>query len=52
MNYKLRMVYCSFCLEFSMVKSIIIELTYQIGKVELLDLPKSYEREGVIEGRV
>ncbi|KAM9468692.1 alpha-2-macroglobulin-like isoform 1-T1 [Clarias gariepinus] len=38
--------------QFSMVKSIIIELTYQIGKVELLDLPKSYEREGVIEGRI
>ncbi|KAF5901964.1 alpha-2-macroglobulin-like, partial [Clarias magur] len=38
--------------EFSMVKSIVIELTYQIGKVELLDLPKSYEREKVIEGRI
>ncbi|XP_053095648.1 alpha-2-macroglobulin-like isoform X2 [Pangasianodon hypophthalmus] len=38
--------------EFSMVKSVIITLTYQIGKVELVDLPKNFERKKVIEGRI
>ncbi|MCI4385784.1 hypothetical protein PGIGA_G00054690, partial [Pangasianodon gigas] len=38
--------------EFSMVKSVIITLTYEIGKVELVDLPKNFEREKVIEGRI
>ncbi|XP_060799860.1 alpha-2-macroglobulin-like isoform X1 [Neoarius graeffei] len=38
--------------EFSMVKSVIIALTYQIGKVELVDLPKNFERGGIIEGRI
>ncbi|XP_017346260.1 alpha-2-macroglobulin [Ictalurus punctatus] len=37
---------------FSLVKSAIIELTYQIGKVELVDLPKNFERERYIEGKI
>ncbi|KAI5098853.1 alpha-2-macroglobulin-like isoform X1, partial [Silurus meridionalis] len=36
--------------ELSIVKSVIIELTYQIGKVEFVDLPTHFERERVIEG--
>ncbi|KAI5098852.1 alpha-2-macroglobulin-like isoform X5 [Silurus meridionalis] len=36
--------------ELSIVKSEIIALTYQIGKVEFVDLPKHFEREKVIEG--
>ncbi|XP_060743883.1 alpha-2-macroglobulin-P-like isoform X2 [Tachysurus vachellii] len=38
--------------EFSMVKSEIISLTYLIGKVELVDLPKTFEREKLIEGKI
>ncbi|XP_060799859.1 alpha-2-macroglobulin-like [Neoarius graeffei] len=38
--------------ELSIVKSVIIELTYQIGQVELLDLPKHFEPERVIEGKI
>ncbi|XP_046718468.1 alpha-2-macroglobulin-like isoform X2 [Silurus meridionalis] len=38
--------------ELSIVKSEIIALTYQIGKVEFVDLPKHFEREKVIEGSV
>ncbi|KAI5630560.1 alpha-2-macroglobulin-like isoform X2 [Silurus asotus] len=38
--------------EFSIVKSVIIELTFELGKVELLDLPKTFEREKFIEGKV
>ncbi|XP_060754040.1 alpha-2-macroglobulin-like [Neoarius graeffei] len=38
--------------ELSIVKSVIIKLTYQIGQVELLDLPKHFERERVIEGGI
>ncbi|KAF7699970.1 hypothetical protein HF521_002928 [Silurus meridionalis] len=38
--------------ELSIVKSKIIALTYQIGKVEFVDLPKHFERERVIEGFV
>ncbi|MCI4385785.1 hypothetical protein PGIGA_G00054700 [Pangasianodon gigas] len=38
--------------EFSMVKSVIIQLTFQIGKVELVALPKTFERDSVIEGKI
>ncbi|KAF7699973.1 hypothetical protein HF521_002931 [Silurus meridionalis] len=38
--------------EFSLVKSVMIELTFEIGKVELLDLPKTFEREKFIEGKI
>ncbi|XP_060743884.1 alpha-2-macroglobulin-like isoform X3 [Tachysurus vachellii] len=38
--------------EFSMVKSEIISLTHLIGKVELVDLPKTFEREKLIEGKI
>ncbi|XP_034166357.2 alpha-2-macroglobulin-like isoform X2 [Pangasianodon hypophthalmus] len=37
---------------FSMVKSVIITLTYQIGKVDLVDLPKNFEHGAVIEGSI
>ncbi|XP_047017186.1 alpha-2-macroglobulin isoform X2 [Ictalurus punctatus] len=38
--------------DFSLVKSVIIELIYQIGQVELVDLPKTFERERDIEGKI
>ncbi|XP_058269214.1 alpha-2-macroglobulin-like [Hemibagrus wyckioides] len=38
--------------EVSMVKSIIIALTFQIGKVELVDLPKYFENGTFIEGSI
>ncbi|XP_058265642.1 alpha-2-macroglobulin-like isoform X2 [Hemibagrus wyckioides] len=38
--------------ELSMVKSVIISLTYEIGKVELVDLPKTFEWERAIEGKI
>ncbi|KAK1785749.1 hypothetical protein P4O66_003133 [Electrophorus voltai] len=36
----------------SMVKSENIQLTFQIGKVEFLDLPKTFERGTILEGKV
>uniref|UniRef100_A0A4W4E0Z3 Alpha-macroglobulin receptor-binding domain-containing protein n=1 Tax=Electrophorus electricus TaxID=8005 RepID=A0A4W4E0Z3_ELEEL len=36
----------------SMVKSERIQLTFQIGKVEFLDLPKTFERGTAVEGKV
>ncbi|MCJ8740032.1 hypothetical protein PDJAM_G00054040 [Pangasius djambal] len=38
--------------EFSMVNSVIIQLTFQIGKVEFVALPKTFERDSVIEGKI
>ncbi|KAG7322067.1 hypothetical protein KOW79_014925 [Hemibagrus wyckioides] len=38
--------------EFSMVEYVIISFKYEIGKVELVDLPKTFEREKAIEGKV
>ncbi|XP_058269384.1 alpha-2-macroglobulin-like isoform X5 [Hemibagrus wyckioides] len=38
--------------EVSMVKSIIIALTFQIGEVELMDLPKYFEYGTFIEGSI
>ncbi|KAG7322068.1 hypothetical protein KOW79_014926 [Hemibagrus wyckioides] len=38
--------------EFSMVKPVIISLTYEIGKVKLVDLPTTFEREKAIEGKI
>ncbi|KAK3560724.1 hypothetical protein QTP86_014723 [Hemibagrus guttatus] len=38
--------------EFSMVKSITIALSFQIGKVELVDLPKYFENGTVIKGSI
>ncbi|KAF4086027.1 hypothetical protein AMELA_G00101410 [Ameiurus melas] len=38
--------------DFSLVKSVIIELIYQIGQVEFVDLPKTFERERDIEGKI
>uniref|UniRef100_A0A4W4F330 Alpha-2-macroglobulin-like n=1 Tax=Electrophorus electricus TaxID=8005 RepID=A0A4W4F330_ELEEL len=36
----------------SMVKSENIQLTFQIGKVEFLDLPKTFERGTILEGKI
>uniref|UniRef100_A0AAY5EJ19 Uncharacterized protein n=1 Tax=Electrophorus electricus TaxID=8005 RepID=A0AAY5EJ19_ELEEL len=36
----------------SMVKSERIQLTFQIGKVEFLDLPKTFERGTAVEGKI
>ncbi|XP_062873323.1 alpha-2-macroglobulin-like [Trichomycterus rosablanca] len=36
----------------SMAKSQIIGLTYKIGFVEFIDIPKNFEKGGVIEGKV
>ncbi|XP_072548192.1 alpha-2-macroglobulin-like protein 1 isoform X1 [Salminus brasiliensis] len=36
----------------SMVKSESTQITYQIGKAEFLDLPKNFERDTVIEGKI
>ncbi|XP_047676889.1 alpha-2-macroglobulin-like [Tachysurus fulvidraco] len=38
--------------EFSMAKSESISITYLIGKVEFVDLPKTFEREKLIEGKI
>ncbi|XP_058269380.1 alpha-2-macroglobulin-like isoform X1 [Hemibagrus wyckioides] len=38
--------------EVSMVKSIIIALSFQIGKVELVDLPKYFKNGTLIEGSI
>ncbi|XP_047663989.1 alpha-2-macroglobulin-like [Tachysurus fulvidraco] len=38
--------------EFSMAKSESISITHLIGKVEFVDLPKTFERETVIEGKI
>ncbi|XP_053543558.1 alpha-2-macroglobulin isoform X2 [Ictalurus punctatus] len=38
--------------DISMVKSVKIKLSFQIGKVEILDSPKNFERGKVIEGRI
>ncbi|KAM9468690.1 alpha-2-macroglobulin-like isoform 2-T2 [Clarias gariepinus] len=38
--------------EISLVKSVVIALTYQIGKVEFVDLPKTFERGGVMNGSI
>ncbi|KAK3560862.1 hypothetical protein QTP86_022609, partial [Hemibagrus guttatus] len=38
--------------DISIVKSHRIRLSFQIGKVEILDLPKNFEREKAIEGRI
>ncbi|KAB5550295.1 hypothetical protein PHYPO_G00052190 [Pangasianodon hypophthalmus] len=38
--------------DISMVKSDKIKLSFQIGKVEILDSPKNFERQKVIEGRI
>ncbi len=38
--------------EITMTKSETISLTYEIGKVTLSDLPKTYEHGSVIEGKV
>ncbi|XP_072548194.1 alpha-2-macroglobulin-like [Salminus brasiliensis] len=36
----------------SMVKSETTAITYEIGKAEFLDLPKNFERDTVIEGKI
>ena len=41
-----------FVLDVSMEKSESIKITYEIGKVEFLDLPKNFERDTIIEGKV
>ena len=41
-----------FVVDISMEKSESIELTYEIGQAELLDLPESFERDAIIEGKV
>ncbi|KAK2881129.1 hypothetical protein Q8A67_018397 [Cirrhinus molitorella] len=38
--------------EITMKKSKTVSLTYEIGKVTLIDLPKTYEHGSVIEGKV
>ncbi|KAF7699972.1 alpha-2-macroglobulin-like [Silurus meridionalis] len=38
--------------ELSMVKSVIIGLTYQIGQLEFVNLPKHFERHKFIEGTI
>lgn len=38
--------------EITMTKSESVPLTYEIGKVTLIDLPKTYEHGSVIEGKV
>ncbi|XP_047676892.1 alpha-2-macroglobulin-like [Tachysurus fulvidraco] len=38
--------------EFSMAKSESISITYLIGKVEFVDLPKTFEWEKLIEGKI
>ncbi len=38
--------------EITMTKSETISLTYETGKVTLIDLPKTYEHGSVIEGKV
>ncbi|XP_036453856.1 alpha-2-macroglobulin-like protein 1 isoform X1 [Colossoma macropomum] len=38
--------------DISMVKSGTTEITYEIGKVEFVDLPKNFERNTVIEGKI
>ncbi|KAL7831785.1 hypothetical protein AOLI_G00293330 [Acnodon oligacanthus] len=38
--------------DISMVKSGITEITYEVGKVEFVDLPKNFERDTVIEGKI
>uniref|UniRef100_A0A4W4F1F1 Uncharacterized protein n=1 Tax=Electrophorus electricus TaxID=8005 RepID=A0A4W4F1F1_ELEEL len=42
----------NFFLAISMVKSENIQLTFQIGKVEFLDLPKTFERGTILEGKI
>uniref|UniRef100_A0A8C2KNU7 Macroglobulin domain-containing protein n=1 Tax=Cyprinus carpio TaxID=7962 RepID=A0A8C2KNU7_CYPCA len=39
-------------IEITMTKSETISLTYEIGKVTLTDLPKTYEHGSVIEGKI
>ncbi|XP_036453873.1 alpha-2-macroglobulin-like [Colossoma macropomum] len=38
--------------DISMEKSQSIKITYEIGKVEFLDLPKNFERDTIIEGKI
>ncbi|XP_036453943.1 alpha-2-macroglobulin-like [Colossoma macropomum] len=38
--------------DISMEKSESIEITYEIGKAEFLDLPKNFERDTIIEGKI
>ncbi|XP_036454018.1 alpha-2-macroglobulin-like [Colossoma macropomum] len=38
--------------DISMEKSESIQITYEIGKTEFLDLPESFERDTIIEGKI
>ncbi|XP_036453897.1 alpha-2-macroglobulin-like isoform X2 [Colossoma macropomum] len=38
--------------DISMEKSESIKITYEIGKAEFLDLPKNFERDTIIEGKI